>query len=169
MVMIPMFEDENVAILELPRPKPELRLLEGGLADELPFLAASQNRTVRVVAGQLGERRASVTTPTAPLRSVSASVYRRRRIVLGSMVAAVLGAGLFAVVGVLAPAPLPPGAATAVPGIALKGYYTVQSNDTFDAVVAAVAGRSSLSEVSTALVNQLGSKVVVPGEKIAIP
>ncbi|MEI7479858.1 MAG: hypothetical protein WCK25_06050, partial [Actinomycetes bacterium] len=48
MVMIPMFDDENAEVLTPSWPKPELRLLEGGLAAELPFLAASADRPALV-------------------------------------------------------------------------------------------------------------------------
>ncbi len=173
MVMIPMFEDENAEVLATAWPKPELRLLEGGLAAELPFLAASVDRPIRVTP-QVRRQVQPAATPHVEVRRpvarpLAASVYRRRRIVLGSIAAAVISVVGFGMLSVLAVDPLPPGSAISTPGIALKGYYTVQANDTFDSVAQAVAGQAPLSEVRAALRSELGSTVVVPGERIAIP
>jgi hypothetical protein len=178
MVMIPMFEDENGEVLTLSWPKPELRLLEGGLATELPFLAASADRpaVLKPSATQRQPRRTpvpqvEVRRPVA--RSVAQplpqAVYRRRRMVLGTLAFAVLGALGLGAASLLAPAPVVLGHGISVPGIALNGYYTVQANDTFDSVAQAVAGQSPLSEVRAVLRSELGSTVVVPGERIAIP
>ena len=178
MVMIPMFEDENAEVLTPSWPKPELRLLEGGLDTELPFLAASADRPalVKATPAQRQPRRrvapeVEVRRPVArpAVRPVPQAVYRRRRMVLGGIAAAVLGTLGLGVASLLAPAPVAPGHGIAVPGIALNGYYTVQANDTFDSVARAVAGQSPLSEVRAVLRNELGSTVVVPGERIAIP
>lgn len=174
MVMIPMFEDENAEVLTSPWPKPELRLLEGGLAAELPFLAASADRRVQVKVAPTPRQVQRRPVPQVEVRREAARpnlapVYRRRRMVLGALACSVIGVLGFSALSVLAPTPAAPGHAIAVPGIALKGYYTVQANDTFESVAQAVAGQSPLSEVRAALQRELGSTVVVPGERIAIP
>ena len=172
MVMIPMFEDENAVDLATAWPKPELRLLEGGLAAELPFLAASADRPARISSARLQPQREvapQVEVRRRVARPLPESVYRRRRMVLGTVAASIIAVLGLGAISVISGTPVAPGHAISVPGIALKGYYTVQANDTFDTVAQAVAGQSPLSEVRAALENELGSTVVVPGERIAIP
>jgi hypothetical protein len=178
MVMIPMFEGDGaeISVSTWRAPKPELRVLEGGLATELPLLAAMEPRRLRVATSTPQPRpRPEREVASAPAlrrqatRRHAPAVYRRRRLVLGiaaSCVAVGLGLGL---ANLVAPAQVPPGHATAIPGLALNGYYTVQAGDTFESVAQAVAGGASLDQVRSALHSELGSTVVVPGERIAIP
>ncbi|MEI6701096.1 MAG: hypothetical protein WCL38_05000 [Actinomycetota bacterium] len=154
MVMVPLFEHDE--ILESPWPKPTLRVIEGGRLPSSPTRVTDRPL--------VQERPARHSTPRP-----SAATFLRRRIAVGFL-AAVIGfsamAGLSSVVN---PAPQAPGAASAIPGLAMKGYYTVQEGDTLQSVAAAVAGGADVQSVKAAIVQQVGSSVVVPGERIAIP
>ena len=154
MVMVPLFEHDE--ILESPWPKPTLRVIEGGRAP------SAQIREIdRVV---IQERPARHAAPRP-----SPATFRRRRIAVGVLAAAIGFVAISGLSSVINPAPQAPGAASSIPGLAMKGYYTVQEGDTLQSVAAAVAGGADVQAVKAAIVQEVGSSVVVPGERIAIP
>ncbi len=154
MVMVPLFEHDE--ILESPWPKPTLRVIEGGRLVAGPSRATNPNPVL--------ERKVR---PSAP--RPSASTFRRRRIAVGTLAAVVGFFALSVLSSVVNPAPQAPGAASSIPGLAMKGYYTVQEGDTLQSVATSVAGGADVQAVKAAIVQEVGSSVVVPGERIAIP
>jgi hypothetical protein len=142
MTMVPMFEYNELD--ELPWPRPQLRVIDGG-------------QVRRPAAAHVARRRPS------------ARVLRRRRQVVGAA-ALLLVVSTFAGLWSLLPSELPAGAASSmVPGVALAGTYTVQQGDTFNSVVAQVANGRPTAQVAAAVEAEIGSTIVVPGEQIPIP
>jgi hypothetical protein len=146
MVMVPMFDVEELDQLVWPRP--ELRVISGGRDGD----AAPIEKVRRPVN-----------------RRPSARVLRRRRQVVGVLAAGIVALTFWALSAIL-PSPLPVGAAsTMAPGVSLNGYYTVQVGDTVSSIATAVADGRSVAAVQSAILADLGTSVIVPGERIPIP
>jgi len=146
MVMVPMFDVDELD--ELVWPRPELRVITGGRDED-------------------GSTAQPLRRPSH--RRPSARVLRRRRQVVGLLAATIVALAFWALSAML-PSPLPVGAAsTMAPGVALDGYYTVQAGDTVSSIAASVAGGRSVAAVQSAILNDLGTSVIVPGERIPIP
>jgi len=181
MVMVSLFEafEEQAELeavtlesLELPWPKPELRVIEGGRSTEgCGFVvegALALAEPVQVSETELVELSEPTPTP-AHGRSTSPRIRRNRFRV------AVLAVGLVAA-GALAPAlhltstPLAPSAALAAAGgLPLRGVYVVQPGDTVDTISARFAVGGDVAATRAAILHWLGTDVVVPGEHVAIP
>ena len=164
MVMVPLFEDE---VVDLPWPKPQLRVLQGGLAGAaLPFEFADDAEPALAVptAPVLEPRR--VTRSSA---AVSPRVRRNRRVLLGVALLATALAVVVPAAGAFA-RPLAPGQASALaPGLALRGTYVVAPGDTVATIAARFAPAGELAATEAALLREAGSAVLVPGEHLAIP
>lgn len=145
MALVPMFEWNEFD--ELPWPKPELRVVDGGRGEE-----AWQPTPARAVR-----------------RRPSAAVYRRRRAAVAGTAAMVV-AGLLVGLWSMLPTPSPVGASVDMAsGVFLSGTYTVQPGDTFTSIATNLAHGRAVRAVESALEAELGSRVVVPGEHIPIP
>ncbi len=162
MVMVPLFEDIDDLVVELPWPKPELRVLTGGLA-------ASSTPAPHAEAVLEEEPRVNERPVRRP--AVSARVRTNRRRVLAAAVVSVVLLFGSPVLGLFAH-PLAPGQASHLAGgAALRGTWPVVAGDTVQSIAASLSaeGYGPASQLAAAIIAEDGSSVLVPGQRIAIP
>ena len=149
--------------LELPWPRPALRLLEPKVPVPIGARAGTAVREVPVAPSAW-----SPATHRRPRAGVSARVRRRRLGFVLAMAGVVIGLAVPVTALGGRPATVPRTAATAVvvPGATV---YVVQPGDTLWSIASALDHGGDPRALATAMAKETGSSVVVPGERIRIP
>jgi hypothetical protein len=170
-------EDE---VLELPWPKPSLRLIEGGLSDLIPdnvplswddgssqALWPSPQPLIEPLRAPYALGRDVASRRRARLRIQA----RRRRFLGGALLLALLVA-LAAPVSALAGPSASPArarAGLAVPSRAETKVFVVQPGETLASLATRMNGGTASPSLVAALSSELGNASLTPGERVLVP
>jgi hypothetical protein len=163
MAIAPLPQQEQFELLEIPWPKPSLRLVpmstpvvERGVIDDEP--------------STVGAGITSIYRPAPRVRALNGSIVRRRRrLVLGAVVVALvlLSFPLQALGGKTVTGQSAPSGVTA--GLPDGSLYIVQPGDTLASIAHRINPGGDQAALIRALRTTVGSPVVVPGEHIVLP
>ncbi len=166
----------NDGPLDLPWPKPVLRLIEGGLrrspADTTPVNWGDEEPWAEVldateVAGIAGVRVGAGVSPRRRRRRRART--RRRRLAVGMLLVGLLVA-LAAPVSALGGRPATGAPVPVDTGVRARAtVYIVRPGDTLASIAAHLNGGPASPALTAALAGELGTSSVSPGERVIVP
>jgi LysM repeat protein len=165
MAIAPLPQQEELALFEMPWPKPALRVASTPDLDETEGVENASG----VQWASISELFPAESAQAHGERS-RASVYRRRRLLavvvaIGVLVALALplrSLGAMTTSGVVTPAGAPAGLGDGMP-------YVVQSGDTLASIAKAINPNANQVKLISQMRAEVGSSVVVPGEHLILP